>query len=210
MRIHDVTLPLWDGTPTIPGDPPFEGRRLSSVEAGDPYSVSRLTLSSHAGTHVDPPGHFEAGGTLLDGIPLTTLVGPCQVVGIPPDRRSIGLEDLPLDSGERLLFRTRNSERWARSEAFFPDYVALTGEAARELARRRPLLVGIDSLSVENDPTGHYPVHRALAGAGVVVLEGLRLGDVPPGAYELLCLPLPIARGDGAPARVLLRELPSP
>ncbi len=211
MRFYDVSLPLRTGIPSIPGDPPFESRRVSSLEAGDPYSLTGLSLSTHAGTHVDPPSHFLQGGASVDSIPLTTLVGPCRVVEVASDRRAIGPEDLPTGEPEpRLLFRTRNSERWALSDEYFPDYVALTGAAARALAARPPLLVGIDSLSIENDPTLQFPVHRALAGAGVVVLEGLRLGGVPAGRYELLCLPLRLAGGDGAPARVLLRGLTSP
>jgi arylformamidase len=44
-----------------------------------------------------------------------------------------------------------------------------------------------------------------LLGAGIVIVEGLALGKVPPGDYELVCLPLKIKDGDGAPARVVLR-----
>ena len=53
-----------------------------------------------------------------------------------------------------------------------------------------------------------FPTHKALLGAGVVVLEGVDLSGVPPGRYELFCGPLRIAGGDGAPARALLRTLP--
>jgi arylformamidase len=51
-------------------------------------------------------------------------------------------------------------------------------------------------------------VHHALLDAGVVVVEGLDLRDIVAGAYELICLPLRIVDADGAPARVVLRELP--
>jgi arylformamidase len=46
--------------------------------------------------------------------------------------------------------------------------------------------------------------HLALLGAGVVVVEGLDLREPPPGDYDLWCLPLKVAGGDGAPARVVL------
>ncbi len=208
MRLYDVTFALGDATPGFPGDPPFGRRAVASLDAGDPFALSALTLSSHAGTHVDPPAHFHRGGPTVEEIPLETWVGPCEVVEIPADRRAVLAEDLPrLSAGARLLLKTPNSARWAASSAYFPDYVALSGAAARALAGGHPRLVGIDSLSIENDPTGRYPVHRALAAAGVVVVEGLQLQAVPPGPYELLCLPLRITGGDGAPARVLLREV---
>ena len=50
-------------------------------------------------------------------------------------------------------------------------------------------------------------VADALLEAGVIVIEGLDLDAVPPGEYEIICLPLKLKGADGAPARVLLREL---
>ena len=64
-------------------------------------------------------------------------------------------------------------------------------------------LVGIDTLSIEA-VTRDYPVHRTLLGAGVVIVEGLDLSAAAPGPYQLVCLPLRIAGGDGAPARAVL------
>ena len=40
----------------------------------------------------------------------------------------------------------------------------------------------------------------------MVVLEGLELEGVEPGAWELIALPLAVEGGDGAPGRVLLRR----
>jgi arylformamidase len=95
-----------------------------------------------------------------------------------------------------VLLRTRETEEEA------PD-VTLEPDAARALADAGARLVGIDSLSV--DPLGGDATHRELLGSGVWILERLALSAVPDGEYELLCLPLKIAGGDGAPARVLLR-----
>jgi len=68
--------------------------------------------------------------------------------------------------------------------------------------------VGIDYLSIE--PQGPekagYPVHMTLLGAQVVIIEGLDLRAVEPGTYELICAPLKILDGDGAPTRVFLIE----
>ncbi len=65
--------------------------------------------------------------------------------------------------------------------------------------------MGIDALSIESDPTSRFPVHHRLLGAGVLIVEGLRLAGVPPGPYELQILPLRILGGDGGPARAVLR-----
>jgi arylformamidase len=68
--------------------------------------------------------------------------------------------------------------------------------------------VGIDYLSVGGYRSGDgAAVHRALLDGGVWILEGLDLSEAPEGPCELLCLPLRIAGGDGAPARALVRPL---
>ncbi|MCI4355398.1 MAG: cyclase family protein, partial [Thermoplasmata archaeon] len=105
---------------------------------------------------------------------------------------------------QRVLFRTANSARWTAGPEFFPDYVALDLGGAEAAVARGVRLVGIDSLSIELDPAERFPVHHRLLGAGVLILEGLRLAEVPPGRYELRCLPLRILDGDGGPARAVL------
>jgi arylformamidase len=65
--------------------------------------------------------------------------------------------------------------------------------------------VGLDALGVERDQPG-YPTHRALLEQGIIILEGLRLKDVPPGIYRLLALPLLLMGAEAAPARVVLLE----
>lgn len=208
MHRFDVSMPLFPGMPAFPGDPAFEARSVRSVDHGDAYSVSALTMSSHAGTHVDPPSHFVAGGETVDRLDLSRLNGPCRVVEIPGAAPSVGPEEATQvpSATTRVLFRTRNSLRWKEKLAFFPDYVALNEAGARVLLDRGVRLVGIDSLSVESDPTGRFPVHHLLLGNGALILEGLLLAEVPPGEYELDCLPIRVRGGDGGPARVVLRR----
>lgn len=199
-------MPLYEGTPTFPGDPTFQHRPVRSIERGDAYSVSALSFGSHAGTHVDPPCHFIAGGATVDRLDLEVLNGPCWVADVPPAVRSVGPEEvgrLP-EGTSRALFRTSNSPRWQEKLEFFPDYVAVSEAGARALVDRRVRLVGVDALSVESDASGRFPVHHRLLGEGVLIIEGLLLADVPEGPYELQCLPLDLKGGDGGPARAVL------
>lgn len=205
----DISMPLFAGMPSFPGDPAFASEPVRRIDRGAPYDLSRLTLGSHAGTHLDPPSHFLPGGNPVDRIDLGTLQGPCRVVEVGRLGREIGADELASvpPATSRLLLRTPNSPRWARRLEFFPDYVGLGLAAARRLADRGVRLVGIDALSIEADPSGRFPVHRELLGRGVVVLEGLLLGPVRPGRYDLACLPLRVKDGDGGPARAAVRPL---
>ncbi|HXW66346.1 MAG TPA: cyclase family protein [Thermoplasmata archaeon] len=202
----DVSMPLFAGMPSFPGDPEYSITPDRSIARGDAYNVSRLVLGTHAGTHVDPPCHFLPGAPAIDAIDLGALNGRCHVVTVDEEAREVGPADVDAipPGTERVLFRTANSARWQHELRFFPDYVALAPSAARALAARGLRLVGIDALSVESDPSGSFPVHHALLGSGALILEGLLLGSVAPGAYELACLPLRLRGGDGGPARALL------
>ncbi|MBC8449189.1 MAG: cyclase family protein, partial [Chloroflexi bacterium] len=206
---HDISLPISETLIVWPGDPPVRITQPAHLDRGDPYTVSRLDISAHTGTHVDAPVHFIPNGSAVDALDLNVLLGPARVVQVlEVDALSAQvLEGLAIPPGtERLLFRTRNSDRWARREReFAPDFVAITEDGARWLVARGVRLVGVDYLSVApfDDP---LPAHHVLLTAGVVALEGLNLSGVAPGEYQLVCLPLKIAGGDGAPARAILIE----
>jgi arylformamidase len=206
MRRIDISMPLFPGMPAFPGDPPFGSTRLRSLAKGDAYNISWLSFGSHAGTHLDPPVHFVEGGATIDQIDLDVVNGPCRVVEVDAHATSVGVDDVAKIPAEcpRVLFRTVNSARWAGSLTFFPDFVGLTAAAAEALVARKVRLVGLDSLSIENDPTGTFPVHHTLLGRGSLILEGLLLADAPGGDYVIECLPLRVRDGDGGPSRVVL------
>lgn len=201
----DVTLPLRTGMAVWPGDPEVSVESLCTVEENG-VLVSRLILGSHTGTHVDAPCHFLPGGRGVDGIDPWRLVGPCRVVdvrGACPLVRRAHLEPWAPRRGERLLLKT-GGEANLHSPVFQPSFVALDPEAARYLAEAGVVLVGIDALSIEPFDAVEHPAHYALLEREVVIVEGLDLGEVEPGDWELIVLPLRLEGGDAAPARALL------
>ncbi len=208
MAIIDISVPLQSGMVVWPGDRPVEVRRVRSLEQ-DGANVSELCLGSHAGTHVDAPAHFVAGGRTVDRLPLDVLTGPADVADLTGVEAAISARDLealalPADC-QRLLLRTRNSLYWERADdTFHEEYVALAADAADWIVQRGIRLVGIDYLSIEPYHLAGHPVHRALLGARVIVLETIDLSRVAAGRYQLWCLPLFIAGADGAPARAFL------
>jgi arylformamidase len=206
-KLFDVTVPLSAETPTYPGDPRFQAEFTSTIAGGDASNVSRLSLGSHAGTHVDAPYHFLADGATVEELPLEILMGKTRVVELSVrDRvRREDLEVLDLRDDLRVLFKTRMSGQM-RVPTFQEDYVYLTAEAANYLTQAGLKLVGIDYLSLDRFGSVDFPVHQTLLGAGIVIVEGLDLSGVGPGEYEMVCLPLRVAGGEGAPARVILRS----
>jgi arylformamidase len=203
----DISVPLRTGMVHWPGDPGVDIRRVQDMDRGDGNNVSHLSMGAHTGTHMDAPLHFLPNGPAIDQIPLDATVGRARVIGIehPETITADELRRYDIAEGERILFRTRNSERCWGSETFIQDFVSITEEAARYLADRPVRAVGIDYLSVGGFDADGPKIHRILLEAGIWIIEGLDLSAAPPGNYELVCLPLKITGADGAPARAILR-----
>jgi arylformamidase len=209
MKIYDVTVAISNDLPVYPGDPPIQIERTQSLEKGDIARVSRLSFSTHIGTHVDPPYHFMKDGVPLDQAPLEVFIGPARVVdaGEAASIDAALLSTFNLDGVSRVLFKTRNSRLWRETTEFQKDFVHLETDAAEALVARGVKLVGIDYLSIEKFGFDKPTTHWTLLGNDVYIVEGLDLSAVAPGDYELICLPLKIKDGDGGPARVVLRTL---
>jgi arylformamidase len=200
----DVTVPIRRGMVHWPGNP---GVQIESTEEdlqGVPCRVSKLSLGVHTGTHFDAPVHFGVPGGGVEALPLRSLIGDARVVAVRGPRIDrADLEPLEIRAGERLLFKTTNSERCWDTEQFVPDYAYVTSAAAQRLAHARIWTVGIDYLSI-GGPDDGAATHRILLEAGVAILEGLDLRSVAPGVYDFVALPMLIPGCDGSPARVLL------
>jgi arylformamidase len=210
-KIHDVTLPFSPAFPVWPGDPAIEIREVTRTAQGEVFNTSQIVCPTHCCTHVDPPWHIIDDGQNLDQIPLERWVGQCQVVGFADEIDFI--EPRHLESAgiakdtTRLLLKTRNSQHWIRRPlSFDTDFVALSLDAARWIIEHGIELIGVDALSFERFDSLDDAVHRMILGNGIVAIEGLNLATIEPGFYDLICLPLRIVGGDGAPARVILLE----
>jgi arylformamidase len=216
-RYFDVTLPLGKdipclpiGTPENPAVPIPVVERFQDVEKGDRVTQSRIAMISHDGTHIDAPLHFIPGGTTIDAMPYDTTIGPCRVLEIK-DEKFVKVEELEpykIKAGERILFKTRNSPGVYDVWWYTGPFVTVSPEAARYLAERKIRLVGIDYLTIAgNDPPENIgTVHEAFLRNGIFIIEGLNLAGIEPGDYEIICLPLRLAKGDAGPCRVLLRK----
>jgi arylformamidase len=206
--ILDISVPLKPDMPVWPGSVGLQLWHTMSLEAGDPANVSRLDFDVHTGTHVDAPRHFLKDGNTVDQLPLGNLIGPATVAYLPKATTVTvsELANLALPPGtKRLLLRTRNSDLWAAEVTEFrKDYVALAADAARWVVAQDIRLIGVDYLSAQR--YGDSPLtHQILLEAGVIIVEGLNLAGVQPGACELICLPLKLVGAEGAPARAVLR-----
>lgn len=205
-RIYDISLPIATGGLIYPGNPPIEIAAQQAISQGAGANVSTLALGSHTGTHVDAAKHFFDDGETVDALPLERMIGRAVVIEVGADVNAVTAEHLraaPIDGHTRVLVKTRNSTYNTETE-FRRDYAYIAPDAAEYLVERGVELVGVDYLSIEQFRSGHHRTHRTLLARQVVIVEGLALAAVPPGEYQLICLPLRLAGLDGAPARAVL------
>ena len=209
--MYDITVTINAETPIYKGDPGVEIASFKSIAAGSSANVSQISFGVHTATHVDAPNHFIDGARRVHEIDPAKLVGPCRVIAVPENVIAIEPEHVGDIVGvERVIFKTQNSAFWSEPErGFRTDFSYLTPATAKLLVDSGVVLVGIDYLSIEKSGSPGHPVHIALLANEIVILEGVDLREVPPGDYELICMPLKYdgATGDGSPARTFLREL---
>ena len=208
MKIIDISNTIRPSMPVWPGNPPVHLERAESMDRGDAANVSELDMGVHTGTHVDAPIHFVPGGAGAESLDLDVLVGPALVVRLDDSVDGITaavLDGCAIPAGtQRVLFHTRNSRYWAAGDTqFHEDFVPVEPDGAQWLVDHGVRLVGVDYLSVAPFGNG-VPTHRILLEAGVIPIEGLNLSGVEPGLYQLVCLPVKLEGGDGAPARTIL------
>lgn len=201
----DITRRLYAGHPVWPGDTPFSYELTWKMSEGASVNVGKIVATTHLGTHLDAPYHYDPQGERLEAVPLSILVGPCRVV----DARGQAVLDEPFlrtlgDFPERVLFYTGQPGRWA---TFPPTFTHVSPAAAEYLAGQGVRLFGTDCPSVDPLESKTLEAHHAFKRGGVYLLEGLALEHVAPGLYELICLPLALEGADAAPARAVLRAL---
>jgi arylformamidase len=214
-RPLDISPLLSERIAVWPGDTPFRRTALSEPGAepseGGPgwqLLVSNIHTTLHVGAHADAPNHFQSSGVGIDRVPLEPYRGRCAVVQIalPP-----GATITPSQLGSkrplapRLLFKTGS---FPNPERFDADFVAFSPELIAWLEESGVVLIGIDTPSVDPFSSKTLPSHhQTRAGAGLAILEGLDLSQVPAGEYELVALPLRIEGADASPVRATLWPL---
>lgn len=207
-RIWDITPAISDELAVWPGDTPPTREVLLDLERGDNITLSTLRTTVHLGAHTDAPSHYGKGAPTIDEMQLARYLGPCTVVrpvGLQPGER-IAPSTLDTDAlaDERILLAT---DSYPDPTRFNRDFNALSVELVHALADRGVRLIGIDTPSVDLSESKDLPAHAACLDRDVAILEGIRLGDVPDGRYELIALPLPLVGFDASPVRAVLREI---
>ncbi len=220
VRLVDLSHTIEDGMTTYPGLPgpvicDFLSREASrqTYAPGTEFQIGKLEMVSNTGTYLDSPFHRYADGIDLAGLQLEQLteldalvIRMTGMAGRAIDRSAVAHADV---EGRAVLVHTGWDEHW-RTPRYFDGHPYLTEGAAEYLLEHGALLVGIDSLNIDDTSDGERPVHSTLLGGGVPIVEHLRgLGEIPASGFRFSAIP-PKVRGMGTfPVRVCA-AIPSP
>lgn len=222
-KIIDITLPISSSTMVFPGDPKPMIEKVSTLEE-EGYTVSRLILGSHTGTHVDAPSHILENGPSVEKLELKNLIGTAIVLDFSLDAGELTAEILKtrlentLLTGEEkiLLLKTKNRTLQYRDnrgiqngglqakKRFENTYLGESG--SKLIVEKKFVTIGIDNFSIDSFASKKLPAHRILLSNQVNIVECLDLSLVEAGIYFFICFPLKIKDCDGAPARAVLLE----
>lgn len=204
--IYDVSRPVVTGMAVYKNKEMKQPhRRIDAVMEVNNIEESTLTINLHTGTHVDAPAHMIPGGKHIDEIDVSLYFGRAKLFDLNAVETYITLKDIEafdIEEGDIVLFKTRNSLR----DDFDPEFVYIEVDAAQHLVDKKIKTVGIDAMSIERGKPDH-PTHSIILGAGLGVIEDLRLKDVPAGEYELMALPLRLQGYEGSPVRAILKTI---
>ena len=194
MKIYDISQEVFSSQ-VYAGNPMPGKKLLCSMEKGGLYNLTAFSMCAHNGTHIDAPFHFIKGGKAVDSIDLDTFVGLAYVA----EHHGI----VSADDAAAILENAKKQNPEAAKRILIKGDAEVSSEAATVFAASKMLLLGNESQTVgpENAP---MEVHRILLGAGVVLLEGIRLAEVSEGIYFLNAAPLNLSGADGSPCRAVL------
>ena len=194
MKIYDISQELFSCV-VWPGDPSPKIEILNSIDNGALINLTALSMCAHNGTHIDAPSHFIRHGKNIDDIELYKVIGEAFVADFEGS--------VSADDARAILAKAREVSAEASKRILLKGKTTVTLDAAKIFVEEGIYLVGNESQTVgpEDAPMA---VHKALLGAEIVLLEGVRISHVPEGVYLLNAAPINLAGSEGSPCRAEL------
>ena len=197
MKIYDISQEVFNCA-VYPGDPqPIREVKLK-ISEGAICNLTAFEMCAHNGTHVDAPYHFIDGEETIDRVPLDKFIGYAYVAEHDGD--------ITAEVAERILKDAKNADERASERILVKGNAVMTKEGAEVFAKAGIKLFGNESQTV-GPLDAPMEVHLVMLGAKIVLLEGIRLAEVPVGVYLLNAAPINLGGSDGAPCRAVLMDL---
>jgi kynurenine formamidase len=221
--IIDLTYTMETGMPAWPTQARYGSVLHESYDWGDVALHSMITMSEHTGTHIDAPKHFIKGGSSVDNLPPTTVMGR----GVNVDatflvpRGTLGYRDIKefeakkgeIKKGDVVMFRFGWDKKYRIQPdggEYLRDWPGLAGETAEYLVEKNIAAAGCDTLALDAFGSDTNPAHHILLGKGIPIIENIyNLSKLAVFSY-VVGLPNKFKDGSGSPLRLIAFVDPIP
>ncbi|PSL30609.1 kynurenine formamidase [Planomicrobium soli] len=201
-KIIDISMELSNKTPQWPGDRPFYYGLTGTKEESGSVNVGELKTSTHFGTHIDAPFHYDNDGLTIEKMPLDVYMSKAQVMDVTGLEKITSNDLKKLEDGvTTVLLKTGT---WQDRSKFPESWPVFDVSIASWLKSNGIRLLGVDVPSVDQETSKDMEMHQALNRENRYILESVILDDVAEGVYELVALPLKIKGAEGSPVRAIL------
>ncbi len=229
-RIVDLTHPFDEHTISWPTAQSYELEIVASgiTKAGHWYSANNFSMAEHSGTHMDAPIHFAKDKRDAAAVPIQQLIGPAAVIDVSaaasqdPDYQ-VTVEDVHsweslhgrIPKGALVLMYSGWAKYWGDQHKYFGTgdpsditslhFPSFSSEAASLLITERQVdALGVDTASIDHGQSADFAVHQIVHGANKPGFENIaNLDRLPAVGATVIALPMKIARGSGAPVRII-------
>lgn len=209
MNIIDLSQDIDVNTQVFPGSPNVNLLKWSNFETHQ-YVSEAIFCSTHVGTHIDAPFHFNKNGITVEKIPVERLVidNDIKVIKVDKaDNESIEIRDLDnhdINANDTILINTDWSNN-SKLKKYFERNPGLSEEAAIYLADKRINLIGIDSPSIDPSYDTEFKSHKIFSNNDILIIENLtNLDKLLDKIYiKFIALPLRLNNCSGSPVRAL-------
>lgn len=205
MNIFDLTHFIEDGMTAYSEEEKAQITTLSTIKE-EGYSVLRIQLATHTGTHIDLPKHIFKDGIGLDEVNLEKFIGRALII----DCRNLKVIDKEflinyikeIENVEYLILKTGWEKYWNKSE-YFSEYPVLSVEGANFLGNIESLCgIGVDCISVDEENNKELINHKILLSKGKIIIENLSSLNEINSKFKIILAPLKLKNVDGSPTRV--------
>ncbi|MDX1766013.1 MAG: cyclase family protein [Candidatus Saccharimonadales bacterium] len=198
----DLSVPINSKTPVYPGDPNIEIQPTGQLKR-DGFNDHRVSIGTHAGTHIDAPIHMIEGGKALSDYDIDKYVGDGILIDARPGFNE-QIKQVEIAPGDIVLILTGWSKRFDEPK-YFKEFEPIPDDWSDLLIQKQVSMVGMDMGSPDKPP---FKIHKKLLKNDILIIENLSNLEALVGKkFRVIALPIKLEI-DAAPARVIAEILP--
>ena len=208
MKIIDLTQTMNENTKVFPGSPNLKNLKWSTYDMHG-YASETIFTSTHLGTHIDAPIHFDPSGESVEKIPLdkTVVLDNTKVLKIPKnDDEIIDVSDIKkfdVKKNDTILIHTGWSLNRLKDK-YFEKNPGLSKQAAEHLAELEIRMIGTDSPNIDPAFDKKFTSHKIFSAKSIPIIENLiNLDKIYKDNFVLIALPLKLENCSGSPIRAI-------